>query len=138
MNQDKVQLDDLLQVLEISRTLALNLDLQSLLKQIEQAAVKVLNCERATVFVHDRKADELYSLVSDRLEKLRVPSESGIVGSCFKNGKLISVDDAYKDSRFNLSIDQLTGFKTQHRQSQSAGSRFKRIDVQRHQIRFSQ
>ncbi|MGZ8185296.1 MAG: SpoIIE family protein phosphatase [Methylobacter sp.] len=105
---------DLLQVLEISRTLALNQDLQSLLKQIEQAAVKVLDCERATVFVYEKNTHELYSLVSDRAEKLRVSSDSGIVGSCFKSGKLINVPDAYEDPRFNKSIDKMTGFKTRN------------------------
>ncbi|MGR9044668.1 MAG: SpoIIE family protein phosphatase [Gammaproteobacteria bacterium] len=108
------QINDLLQVLEISRNLALNQDLQTLLKQIEQAAIKVLNCERATVFVHEKNTDELFSYVTDRLENLRVSSDSGIVGSCFKSGALINVPDAYQDSRFNVSIDKLTGFKTRN------------------------
>ncbi|CAA9889129.1 Protein phosphatase 2C-like, stage II sporulation E [Candidatus Methylobacter favarea] len=114
MNNCTGHVADLLQVLEISRTLALNQDLQTLLKQIEQAAVKVLNCERATVFVYEKNTDELYSLVSDRAEKLRLSSDLGIVGACFKSGKLINVPDAYKDPRFNKSIDKKTGFKTRN------------------------
>jgi phosphoserine phosphatase RsbU/P len=101
-------------VLEISRNLALNQNLQELLKQIEQAAVAVLNCERATVFVYEKNTDELYSLVSDRIEKLRVPADSGIVGSCFNIGKFINVADAYENPRFNPSVDLLTGFKTRN------------------------
>lgn len=108
------QIGDLLQVLEISRNLALNQDLQILLKQIEQAAVTVLNCERATVFVYEKNTGELYSLVFDRIEKLRVPADSGIAGSCFHSGKLVNVADAYEDPRFNNSIDLLTGFKTRN------------------------
>jgi phosphoserine phosphatase RsbU/P len=108
------QIGDLLQVLEISRNLALNQDLQGLIKQIEQAAVTVLNCERATVFVYEKNTDELYSLVFDRIEKLCVPAGSGIAGSCFNSGRLVNVADAYEDPRFNTSIDQLTGFKTRN------------------------
>ena len=114
MNNHTGHIADLLQVLEISRTLALNQDLQSLLKQIEQSAVKVLDCERATVFVYEKKSEELYTLVSDRTDILRVPSDSGIVGSCFNNGRLINVVDAYKDPRFNASVDKTTGFKTRN------------------------
>lgn len=108
------QIGDLLQVLEISRNLVLNQDLQVLLKQIEQAAVTVLNCERATVFVYEQNTDELYTLVTDRIEKFRVPADSGIVGSCFSSGNLINVSDAYRDPRFNPSVDRLTGFKTRN------------------------
>jgi phosphoserine phosphatase len=112
MNKYAGQIGDLLQVLEIAKNLALNQDLQSLLKQIEQAASKVLNCERATVFVYERETDELSSLVFDRNESVRVSADSGIAGSCFKEGRLINVVDAYEDPRFNPSIDTLTGFKT--------------------------
>lgn len=105
---------DLLQVLEISRNLALNHDLQGLIKQIEQAAVTVLNCERATVFVYAKNTDELYGLVCDRIGKLCVPADSGIAGTCFNTGKLVNVSDAYEDPRFNTSVDLLTGFKTRN------------------------
>jgi GAF domain-containing protein len=108
------QIGDLLQVLEISRNLALNQDLQGLLKQIERAAVTVLNCERATVFVYENNSGELNSLVMDRIEKLSVPADSGIVGSCFNSGGLVNVPDAYEDPRFNPSIDLLTGFQTRN------------------------
>ena len=114
MNIRTGHIDDLLQVLEISRALALNQDLQSLLKRIEQAAVKVLNCERATVFFYEKSSDQLVSLVADRVESLRVPSDSGIVGTCFKSACLINVDDAYKDLRFNRSVDRATGFRTRN------------------------
>lgn len=108
------QIGDLLQILEIARTLALNYDLQALLKQIEQAAIRVLDCERATVYAYEADTDELYTLVFDRCEKFRVPADSGIVGSCFKSGRLINVTDAYQDPRFNASIDRATGFITRN------------------------
>lgn len=114
MNKYDGDVGDLLQVLEISRNLALTQDLQALLKQIEQAAVTVLNCERATVFVYEQSSNELYSLVFDRIDSLRVSAVSGIVGSCFSSGRLVNVPNAYEDPRFNASIDKLTGFKTRN------------------------
>jgi phosphoserine phosphatase RsbU/P len=106
------QIKDLVEVLEISRSLVLNQDLQVLLNQIEQAAASVLNCARATVFVHDPKTSELYSLVSFRPEALRIPADCGIAGECFIRGVIVNVPDAYGDTRFNHTIDTLTGFKT--------------------------
>ncbi len=114
MKKDNNQILDLLKVLEISNQLALNQNLQVLLKQIEQAAVEVLSCEKATVFVYDQVLDELYSIVDDRSEKLYIPANSGIAGNCFKSRMLINVQDAYQDPRFNRSIDRRSGFKTRN------------------------
>lgn len=103
---------DLLCVLEISRQLAVTTDAQQLLAQIEQAALKVFDCERATVFVFDSKTNELYSYVAARAEPLRFPADQGIAGACFQNGQAINVPDAYQDPRFNRAIDDKTGFRT--------------------------
>lgn len=106
------QIDDLVKVLEISRHLVLNQDLQALIRQIEQAAVTVLNCERATVFMFDANSNELFSLLLDRPEKIRISSDCGIAGSCFQQGIVVNISDAYKDHRFNESTDLTTGFRT--------------------------
>jgi phosphoserine phosphatase RsbU/P len=106
------QIEDLLKVLEISRNLVLHQDLQLLIGQIEQAAVKVLDCERATVFLFDKNTDELFSMLKDRPENIRIPSDCGIVGSCFQERKIFNVPDVYNNSRFSKIIDNQTGFIT--------------------------
>lgn len=111
---DGGQVGDLLQVLEISRQLAAVTEVETLLGSIEQAARNVLDCERATVFVYDREADELYSRVSTRDEKIRFPAGMGIAGECFRSGLVINVPDAYADARFNRAIDAKTGFRTRN------------------------
>lgn len=110
----KSQVNDLLSVLEISRDLVLNQDLQALISQIEQATVNVLACERATVFVFDKSTGNLCSLLVDRFEKIHISSDVGIAGSCFKTGNIINVPDAYQDPRFNKAIDLETGFITRN------------------------
>ncbi len=106
------QLADLFKILEITRNLAINNDLQSLLKQIEDAVVEIFQCERATVFVYDKKTDELFSFVNQRQECVRMAATQGIAGFCFQNGTVCRVEDAYSDKRFNKIIDQKTGFRT--------------------------
>jgi len=106
------RLSDLFKILEITRNLAINNDLQLLLKQIEEAVVDIFQCERATVFVYDNKTDELFSFVDQRQECVRMSATQGIAGFCFQNSKVCKVEDAYSDERFNKIIDQKTGFRT--------------------------
>ena len=110
----KSHVNDLLKVLEIARNLVLNLNLQALIRQIEQAAVNVLVCERATVFVLDKSTGNLCSLLVDRFEKIHISPDVGIAGSCFNSGNVINVADAYGDPRFNKAIDLETGFITRN------------------------
>lgn len=106
--------EDLLRVLEISRQLALTTDLQSLLKEIENAVLTVLDCERATVLVYDQDNNELYSCVNSRSENIRLSVDQGIAGICFKDKILLNIPDAYQDPRFNQTVDKQTGFKTRN------------------------
>ncbi len=109
LNSDH-KLSDLFQILEITRNLAINNDLQSLLSQIEHAVVDIFQCERATVFVYDNKTDELFSFVNQRQECVRMSATQGIAGFCFQNSKVCKVEDAYSDERFNKIIDQKNRF----------------------------
>ncbi len=111
-NSNDHRLTDLFRILEITRNLAINSDLQSLLKQIENAVTEIFQCERATVFVHDKKTNELFSFVNQRQECVRIAATQGIAGFCFQNGTVCTVEDAYNDTRFNKIIDQKTGFRT--------------------------
>jgi sigma-B regulation protein RsbU (phosphoserine phosphatase) len=103
---------DLLAVLEVSRRLAATAELQPLLEIIEQSARKVLDCERASLFLHDRRTDELYSRVATGGRPVRFAAGLGFAGQVFRTGQLINVPDAYADPRFNAAIDRQTGFRT--------------------------
>ena len=106
------QIADLNTLLEVSRRLGATTELTPLLEQITEAAVNVLNCERATVFLYDRGAHELYSKVATGAEEIRFSADRGIAGECVRTGKIINVPDAYADCRFNREIDKATGYCT--------------------------
>ncbi|MFO0973239.1 MAG: GAF domain-containing SpoIIE family protein phosphatase [Phycisphaerae bacterium] len=105
---------DLLAVLEVSRRLGATTELQPLLEDIERAALRVLDCERATVFLFDRAADQLVSRVATGVEQLRLPASRGIAGEVVRTGAVINVADAYADARFNPEVDRRTGFRTRN------------------------
>jgi len=75
---------------------------------------EILNCERTSLFVHEKNSNMLIVHTGDHLKKseIKVPKDKGIVGACFESGKKIKVDDAYLDERFNKEIDKLTGYKS--------------------------
>jgi phosphoserine phosphatase len=108
------QVADLTTLLEVSRQLGATIELDPLLKSIERAALKVLDCERASVFLYDQTTNELVSKVATGVEELRFPADQGIAGEAAKHHKMINVMDAYADPRFNPSVDRATGFKTRN------------------------
>ncbi len=110
----EAKVSHLLDVLEVSRKLGATVELQPLLETIERAALKVLDCERATVFLYDRANDELHSRVATGVGEIRFSAQRGIAGEVVRTGAVINVPDAYADARFNPEIDRQTGFKTRN------------------------
>jgi phosphoserine phosphatase len=110
--RDKVE--DLKLLLDVSRELGAEVALDRLLERIERAALRVLQCERATVFLYDADCDELVSKVATEVDTIRFSAKLGIAGQALTTGEIIHVPDAYADSRFNPEIDKKTGFKTRN------------------------
>src|SRR5262245_49012229 len=114
MDQDVRKIADLQAILEVSRRLGAGSDLGELLHILEQAALQVLDCERISIFLHDRQTDELFSRLATGEDKLRFPARLGIAGEAFQTATVINVPDAYADPRFNREVDRKTGFVTRN------------------------
>ena len=73
-----------------------------------------LDADRATLFLHDAEARQLFSRVASDsgVLEIRIPENGGIAGAVFRSGKAERIDDAYADTRFNRAVDQSTGYKT--------------------------
>ncbi len=108
------QLADMKGVLEVARQLGATVDLRTMLTHIQQASRKVMECERASVFLYDAKTDELYSYVATGVEEIRFSARRGIAGAAVQGRQPINVPDAYADDRFNREVDQQTGFRTRN------------------------
>ena len=101
-------------ILEMSNDLAGELKLEILIARIMRATTELLNAERSSLFVYDRKTDELFSLFAegDLIREIRLPSNRGIVGAVFTSGVAEHITDPYADPRFNAEVDRQTGFVT--------------------------
>jgi len=85
---------------------------QSLILSVATHASTLVNADRCTVFLVDDRAGELISHTTDSAEEIRIPTGTGIAGECATENKLIVIDDAYEDARFDPEYDQKTGYHT--------------------------
>jgi phosphoserine phosphatase len=101
-------------LIDVSRDLSAATDLDTLIKRIEQAAIRVIQCERVSVFLFDPERDELWSRFATGESEIRFSAHSGIAGDCIQTQNLINVADAYADPRFNKDVDRATGYRTRN------------------------
>lgn len=104
--------------------------------KIMSYAQRLVNADRASLFLIDSKTNELYATIFDvgfnddiqekmnsprgaketadklKSEEIRFPLGTGIAGQCALTGDIFNISDAYSDERFNRNVDQITGYKT--------------------------
>src|ERR1700681_3161515 len=105
--------DKLSAILTICQQMNSVRDLGALLDLVAREAARLLDADRASIFLLDREKMELWSKValgSDDI--IRFDARKGIAGAAALTGKIVNVSDAYNDSRFNPAIDNQTGYRT--------------------------
>jgi phosphoserine phosphatase RsbU/P len=101
-------------IVEATKRLNSTLDLAELLNIILQLTTRHTGAERGTVFLVDRDAGEIWSLVGLGLDQheIRLPITKGIAGWVAMHGEVVNLEDAYTDSRFEPEVDLRLGFRT--------------------------
>eukprot|EP00949_MAST-11_sp_MAST-11-sp1_P002751 g2751.t1 len=75
-----------------------------------EAARNDMGADRCSLYLVDKETDELFIQAGDIT--LRLPMSLGIAGAVATEGKTINIRDAYRDKRFNSSVDKSTGYHT--------------------------
>jgi len=101
-------------LVEVADTVTQRLSLDHQLPRLIDLIVEALDAERATLFLHDADAGELFSRVAggDGVSEIRIPQSVGIAGSVFGSGVGEIIDDVYRDPRFHPEVDRDTGYRT--------------------------
>ncbi|XP_030762448.1 probable 3',5'-cyclic phosphodiesterase pde-5 [Sitophilus oryzae] len=128
MNQQKDLNDFLLIVVKSIFQDMVSMDM--LILKIMNFAQRLVNADRASLFLLDSKNKELYATIFDigvegnidemdgnkKLSKnnkeIRFPLGTGIAGQVAMTGEILNIKDAYSDERFNRTVDQITGYTT--------------------------
>ncbi len=101
---------------EVADTVTHALSLDHQLPRLIDLITEALDAERATLFLYDRDAGELFSrvLLGDGVTEIRLPATAGIAGAVFSAGSAEIIPDVYQDARFNPEIDRRTGYRTRN------------------------
>ena len=103
-----------LEFLDLVSDVTSDLDLGTMLTKVVSECARMLQADRATLFLNDEKTNELFSRVAlgSSIGEIRIPNHLGISGAVFTSGHSINIPYAYADLRFNPSFDQRTGYFT--------------------------
>lgn len=100
----------------VARLLSSKLDISDLLATIMRLATRVVNSERASLYLLDEKTNELYFHVAldldEEVKKIRLKLGEGIAGTCAKDGKSIITNDIESDQRHTKKVDEKSGYIT--------------------------
>ena len=100
----------------LEKLLHISLDLCSnvthsevLLPCIIESCQELLNADRCSLFLLED--DFLVTQIKSE-EVIRVHKSTGLAGHCATTGVHINLADAYEDTRFNRTVDDMTGYRT--------------------------
>ena len=99
-------------LLEVTRVLAMEIDLSKMLDTIVTEAVIALECDRAILYQLDAKRNVLFATAGTSHE-LVVPLEKGLAGHVARHRALLNVADPARDARWDPSYDRVAGYQTQ-------------------------
>jgi signal transduction protein with GAF and PtsI domain len=81
---------------------------------ISEEAKAIVNAERCSIFMVDAKEKMLWTKLSDRIGRIAIAIDSGIVGDTVQTKTAQIVNSPYEDDRFLSKIDQKSGFVTRN------------------------
>jgi type II secretory ATPase GspE/PulE/Tfp pilus assembly ATPase PilB-like protein/putative methionine-R-sulfoxide reductase with GAF domain len=124
----KGQLEEKIILEEMNKTICSSFDFDEILVCLRDNTCKLLECDRATIYVVERNPDgggrELVSrsFIGEELQEIRVPySHASIAGACACQGTTLRIDDVYDDDElanlapgtsFDRTWDERSGYRS--------------------------
>jgi phosphoserine phosphatase len=106
------KLRDLQELLEVSKAMSLEKDFDRLIDLIVDAANRVMEAERSSLYIYDPKTNELWTKIAHATERFRIEVGKGIAGQVAFCQRLLNITDADTDPRHFKGIDKKSGFHT--------------------------
>ena len=110
------RIDHQRRLLHVGQIITSEMNLEVLLPLIMEQSNSIMDTQRSSIFLHDAKSHELWSLVATDIKRneIRIRETYGIAGWVFQHRMPAIVHDSYSDPRFNPEVDQKTGFHTKN------------------------
>jgi signal transduction histidine kinase len=99
---------------DIGQALGSTLDLDELVGILLARITRIMDADRATLYLVDEETSDLWSRFSHggRPQEIRLAFGQGLAGWVAKTGRALNVKDAYQDVRFDSEWDRRTGYRT--------------------------
>jgi adenylate cyclase len=112
----EISLQYICEFMDMNEIISLRISMEQQIERIITTASKVMNAERATLFLVDKFSGDLWAMFAEgvKQKEIRVPIGKGVAGWVAKHEKILNIPDAYSDRRFDTSIDQQIGFRTRN------------------------
>ncbi|XP_048256360.1 probable 3',5'-cyclic phosphodiesterase pde-5 isoform X3 [Haliotis rufescens] len=101
------------------------ISMDTVIMKIMNFAQKLVNADRASLFLLDHHRQELFARIFDvgstmgvpspessQQKEIRFPMGKGVAGHVATTGEVLNIQDAYGDIRFNRDVDLQTGYRT--------------------------
>lgn len=101
-------------LLSLFKEISLFGDKEGFIDSLLEEVVRILNAQRATVFLINPEKNELEAVAALGVKKdhLKFDYRMGIAGSVFTTGVALNIDTLHDSSRFNEEFDRKLGFET--------------------------
>ena len=101
-------------LLQIGLAIGSAVEIDALLDVVMGHVTSLLEAERSTLYLVDRRRAEIWSKVlqGGGLREIRLPLGEGVAGDVVATGEPANILDAYADPRFHAEFDQASGFTT--------------------------
>ncbi len=110
------RLKQLERLVEVSLTLNSAQNLDELLQSIIQTATEILQCEAASILLHDEKRNRLFFAAATgsdpkKLAQIPVPLDGSLAGNIFRDDKTIILNDVTRDPRHYGAVGEQIDFQ---------------------------
>lgn len=109
------RIERLTSILDVAKAVMAERDLDAILRIVVEAAGRVVEADRCTLYLVDRERGLLWSKIAQGMqagEAIEVPIGNGIAGWVAATGEIVALADAYADPRFHREVDHATGYRT--------------------------
>jgi len=101
-------------IAEFGRKLLNRPSLELAIPIISSYAKELLEADRCSVFIYDKKKNCLWTVLADGVGALEISADEGIAGTSFKEARALIVNEPYADYRFSQKVDKETGYLTKN------------------------
>jgi len=105
--QDNIKL-----LLKTSSEITTETSYKKVLIKFSNVTKKILNAQRCSIFLHDKKNKELYTYIAHGVKRIHIKENNGIVGASFLNNEILNISNVYNDKRSDRSFDKKNNFIT--------------------------